>query len=259
MKSIIRHSMIIYLIFCLFYPVWAQMETPPPCIQIANTDWYALAETKPGDTIDTWISHHYWDSWKHTTSILPAEGKPPQKPYKSYEGLSNEEIEEYVQWEKKYSEWSCMYGPECVIDGDSSTAWCEGVDGLGIGEVIVVYIGNAQQIGIWPGFGKSDRLFQLNGRPRILRLHILQAIHQSPTQMDVNIGPFTKLAESVIQLSDRNAMQIVHLPKYSLLEKKEEAEYVEVLNPVYLALEIVDVYPGTKYQDTLITEINPIE
>lgn len=62
------------------------------------------------------------------------------------------------------------YAPEMAIDGDRTTAWVEGVDGLGIGEWIMLYTpdGIPMDIAVVEfalGYQKSDDLLFKNGWP----------------------------------------------------------------------------------------------
>jgi len=63
------------------------------------------------------------------------------------------------------------YGASLAVDGDSATAWCEGVADLGVGEWLQVTLTEPLEIAevkIQGGFYKSDRTLMNNGRPRRL-------------------------------------------------------------------------------------------
>jgi hypothetical protein len=56
-----------------------------------------------------------------------------------------------------------------AFDGDTSTAWCEGVPGLGAGETLMVTMRSSAEIArieVDAGFYKDDRTLNNNGRPR---------------------------------------------------------------------------------------------
>jgi hypothetical protein len=65
-----------------------------------------------------------------------------------------------------------VYGPQLAFDGDMSTAWCEGADGLGVGEWIEIPLVSAEfsHVQIWPGYLKSDAHLENNGSPKRYRV-----------------------------------------------------------------------------------------
>jgi hypothetical protein len=66
------------------------------------------------------------------------------------------------------------FGPLALRDGRSSTAWCEGVAGDGVGEIVIgPPLVEERPVEIWIGYGKSPALFRSNGRPRRVRVHLL--------------------------------------------------------------------------------------
>jgi|GEM_PF-5109869 len=224
----------------------AQEEFREPCRQFANGDLYALGRMPVGAFLDTTLELMYWDADGHATTILPPDSGTD----------------------------SCLYGPERAVDGDPATAWCEGVDGNGEGEILVVHLGNrpesVREIEIWAGFGRSASLHERNGRPRTLRIHVLQAITGLPNQYDTTMRNFVKIGEGEIHLEDVNAYQRVPVPAFDMLANRDErqaildrffTDYPEYwleelyVGPVFIAMEIVDVYPGTSWEDTLISEV----
>ncbi|MEA1963370.1 MAG: hypothetical protein U9M94_04000 [Patescibacteria group bacterium] len=122
-----------------------------------------------------------------------------------------------------------------AVDGDEKTAWVEGVDGSGIGEWIVslhnnnlylTFIKNYQKIKIFNGFGESKELWQKNNR--VKKLKIIYPNNQ----------------EQIVELEDIFGYQIVDLPE--IIKLKENG---------YAKLEIMDVYKGTDFDDTAISEV----
>lgn len=227
-------------------PVLAQEEFREPCRQFANRELYALRRMPVGAFLDTTLELMYWDADRHATTILPPDSGTD----------------------------SCLYGPERAVDGDPATAWCEGAEGNGEGEILVVHLGNrpesVREIEIWAGFGRSASLHERNGRPRTLRIHVLQAITGLPNQYDTTMRNFVKIGESEVILDDINGYQRVPVPEFRILASPQERQdvldrYVRdypeywledlYVGPVFVALEIVDVYPGTSWEDTLISEV----
>lgn len=63
------------------------------------------------------------------------------------------------------------YGVENLIDGNSSTAWTEGLDGLGIGSTVHLALRrtfDVRLICVVNGYGESWRLYSINARVRRL-------------------------------------------------------------------------------------------
>mgnify|MGYP003886277545 CR=1 FL=1 len=61
------------------------------------------------------------------------------------------------------------YAAKLAVDGDSTTAWCEGTEGLGEGETLTLDLGKEvtiKSLGIQGGFYKDDRALINNGRLR---------------------------------------------------------------------------------------------
>ena len=125
------------------------------------------------------------------------------------------------------SESTVTHSPERVIDKDSSTAWVEGVDGNGIGESITLYFEGTHiihGIDIQAGYQKNADTYTKNARPAQLRLSFSNGTSQTYTLQDVN------------------EVQSI------LLNQPVSTEYV--------TFTIEAAYTGTKYEDTVISEIS---
>lgn len=152
--------------------------------------------------------------------------------------------------------WTCQYLPERVRDDDSTSAWCEGVEGDGVGEVLFFPAGYYQDrlggtyassrltgLRIWVGFGKSPALFRANGRPRELQVTIARKRpFAGGDSVEVQIAD-----QRTVELQDLDGWQDVPLP---------EVRFDESFS--FLALEIRSVYAGTRYHDTCISGIIPV-
>jgi len=127
---------------------------------------------------------------------------------------------------------TCYFIPSNTHDGDSATAWSEGVDGLGQGESLQFSFGVEQRVvrvDLLPGWQRGETcLFQRNGRPRELLLRF-----------------------------DSGASQTVAVP--------DEATLLQI--PVdavtsSMVIQILEVWPGSACggqepdEDTLITEVS---
>lgn len=146
--------------------------------------------------------------------------------------------------------WESRYGPGKVNDGDSSTVWSEGVEGPGIGEVIVVGpVDTSKPMLIWSGHGKSKGLFYANNRPEEVEIYTIEAgdvlyggatVEASVTYRDLSI-----YRKHTVTLQDYNGYQELPIRKPPA---SREGIYL-------IAVKIKSVYPGTKYDDTCISEI----
>lgn len=116
-----------------------------------------------------------------------------------------------------------------VIDGNKSTAWVEGVDGDGIGEYITLFADvNAPVNGIkiLNGYNKDADIFAKNNRVGRVRITLSTGdIYE--TQLEDAYNTYTTV--------DFGGPKTVEGMK----------------------IEILSVYPGSKYQDTCISEIIP--
>jgi hypothetical protein len=247
---------------------WGQMTPRPECSREANSDWYELATLSVGDVLQTRFEQDYWMPDGYTTTLLPAEGAAPAAP--DFEQTDDPELAEY-EYRNELAEWSCMYGPRRAVDGDMTTAWSEGAPGAGEGEVLVVPL-TANKMEIWTGFGLSERLHKRNGRPAVVELSVLQALTGMANQFDLTIEHLVLLAKGDVTLSDTNGYQPLPLPRFSPVRDSETV--AELLAPffddevpswalypgepedaLFLAIRIVSVYPGSAYEDTLISEV----
>lgn len=118
------------------------------------------------------------------------------------------------------------YGPANLFDLDRSTAWCEGVRGSGAGEVLTLRIDGAgpfRRFLIENGYGKSDSIFSRNARPRTIEI-----------RTDTGLS-FRH------ELEDRWNERWVELPKPGKYQ--------------VLQIRVLDVYPGSQYEDMCISTI----
>lgn len=195
------------------------------------------------------------------SSWLAAEGTPPKKlqPYEKDEnGDSWDEYE--IDWanNNRYDTWTEMYGPGKCFDGKTDTAWCEGVAGDGIGEIVIAWVDVKRPVRIWTGFGKSQKTWETNNRPKDIKIFIIQG---EVVGQSVN-GPNYKMkviGEKKLTLKDINDWQPLDLGEYNEIDvgyyKKLDSYELQKSN-TFIAVQILSVYPGTKYKDTLISEIS---
>jgi len=143
------------------------------------------------------------------------------------------------------SKLSDDYDGRKTFDENLQTAWVEGKEGDGIGESISYKFENnsprVTQIYINNGYVKSDKIWLANNR--VKELEVL-----------VNNIPYAMLS-----LDDTWQKQMFQLPdSLGRFESKyltEDNPNGELRKSWTLTFRIVSVYPGTKYQDTAISEI----
>lgn len=175
--------------------------------------------------------------------------------------LTNEEMAELDSLLLKYDEtienkwqilgggcsWYCGEGPYKIKSSSSlgekyktdnihdlsfQYAWVEGAKGNGVGEWVIYYFRNKcpriNEIIIYNGLVKNDEVWKNNGRVKQLRLL-------------VNDKPF-----AVLHLQDTRAQQSFKVP---LLGRRKDGK------DLVLKFQVMEVYPGEKYNDLAITEI----
>jgi hypothetical protein len=137
------------------------------------------------------------------------------------------------------------YSPGKAVDGDPTTAWVAGGKDDRIGESITLQFapttagGKVQgyyyvsKIGVINGLAASDELFGKNNRVKKARLVCMKA-GQEPDYVNT-------ITNKVVELKDTREMQFITLDKPVPMSS--------------LKLVILDVYRGTKYRDTCISEI----
>ena len=246
-----RVGMIATVICCaVSLPAGAQGYSGKGCVGPGNDLLYGLTVGKvigalyQGSTGD-------WNAW--ATSILAAEGTPPASA-----GDLAKDLDGSLQM--KYDAWTCMYSAEKAQDGDTTTAWCagQGKGANGIGELLVAKVDTTREVRIWSGFGRSKVLFARNNRPRRVRVTVLEAReYGGPSQTGGWFQKVTAIAQGEAELADIYGYQILPLPAHLLTPFKTTSGGLSV--PLgylsFLAIEVLSVYPGTSYHDTLITEL----
>jgi len=134
------------------------------------------------------------------------------------------------------------HDPRNVVDNDLDTAWCEGVKDDGIGQSITFELKDAiiSGIGIINGYTKNGMVYQSNNRIK-------------------------KIKVIAVQKNGVKREEIVDLPKreFDKLNRKAVAPFIDWVadygDPYEttrsITLVIQDIYPGSKYHDTCISEV----
>lgn len=114
------------------------------------------------------------------------------------------------------------YDAKNLVDGDTSTAWCEGVKGNGEGETILLNLGSLRKvkgIEVINGYAKSEKSYRENNRVQKLKLQFSNG--------------------SSLEMNDFNTRK----------------KFKEPINTSFIKLTILSVERGTKYQDTCISDL----
>ncbi len=252
--------------FLLFMVSWAgvansQVYSASKCKRRGNPSLAAMirkGEVKKLTWMGSWHLGLYACDW--ATSFLAPTGHPPKQPSPKGNDLDRGESD----YQRALEKWSCMYSPWSAMDGNSRTAWSEGKKGYGEGEILLVKVDTLRRVKIWAGLGAGSSLFKKNSRPKEVRVSILQAEESS-----LLIGQYASgfiyrkikvLAQGKYTLRDKNGYQPLPLPKYKPLKRVKPVkghmpETPKIRDTTFVAIEILSVYPGTKYRDTCISEV----
>ena len=124
------------------------------------------------------------------------------------------------------SEYDMTHEPEFLTDGMVKTAWVEGAPGQGIGESVTLYFDDVYQVtgfDIYAGYHKSKSLYRKNSRPK----------------------------EISVEFSDGSGETFVLKDQF----KKQSVRLSRPVDTEYMTITIESVYLGSKFEDTVISEI----
>ncbi|MCO5084638.1 MAG: caspase family protein [Rhizobiaceae bacterium] len=121
------------------------------------------------------------------------------------------------------------YEPSMMFDGNRETAWVEGEKDDGLNETLTLHFGKARLLSgfeIINGYDKTESIWQANSRVKTL---------------EATTGDGQTLT---VGLQDvRGASRV---------------DFKPAIRTEWLELRIKDVYPGSKYKDTAISELYPV-
>jgi hypothetical protein len=225
------------LVFSSFSPLFSQEYRYEPFSRIGTK---ALRGLKDGSVID-FLMEGYGNAWcAWATSTLPAEGARPPKP------ASFKEPEDEWTYLQALSEWETMYAADKAADGDPATAWCEGAAGNGPGEALALRVDPGCSYAIFGGFGKNEDVWRRNARPKDVLVTLLRAAAPSGAAQHGTLLADLWVADQVRQtLADSFDYQELRIPDPGKIST----------DPYVLVIEILSVYPGSRYQDCLISEV----
>ncbi len=132
------------------------------------------------------------------------------------------------------------YLPSNTHDFDYKSAWVEGVKGYGIGEFLLYEFPpecpRVTDIIIANGYVKNQSAWELNSRVKSLKVYY-------------NDEPL-----AILKLSDVRAEQRFHLSPIGYSDR-EDFKLLKLKSTWTLKFEILEVYKGSKYEDTVISEL----
>ena len=160
---------------------------------------------------------------------VPAHAADPE-----WRLLRHTEVEASSFLRSNWNKYSENYHPNYVADDDPKTAWVEGVDGNGEGEVLrlptsVIKEARAVRLRIRNGYQKSEGLLAANAAPREVRVAVL--------------GGQGEVAHVNATLERKMGWQEVVVPLPAGAGVSE------------VALRVDSVHAGSKYKDTCISDI----
>lgn len=172
-----------------------------------------------------------------------------------------------------------------LFDNDPSTAWVEGVEGYGEGEMIVIGLGNKlpEKLVIRNGYQKSESIYHSNSRPKTVKITLYTGYFLDGDVTEIaSIYRIRKLfSPFTFMLKDQMGKQEIPLkpdPAASIREREKSLElYKDVFSKnikevkkycqgcsdkpefQYLVkIEIVDVYKGSRWDDTCISDFESV-
>lgn len=227
------------LLSLLSLPLFSQAYEGNPCAMYENPTLKKQIDAGfiPSIRFNGMEVYSNLQSWA-TSSLKPDTKKPtPNKGEEDYEH------------KERVDAWTCMYTPFAISDYDTKTAWVEGAKDDGIGETVFVRLDSSKPVLIWAGYGKSQGLFEANGRPKKIKVTVWAGKKgEDPgAQWETfDASNIKAIASHEIELVDKNNYQPLPLPKHSL---KPDDTFTLV------SVTILSVYKGKKYPDTAISEI----
>lgn len=174
------------------------------------------------------------------------------------------------------------YGGHNLFDKESSTAWVEGVEGPGTGEYFYLAMGQEfpEQMIIRNGYQKNDDIFSKNNRVKTTRVSLFAGFMIPMDVTEIGMYYYVRKfgTEEVVELEDLRASQEIDLPfdqanvnEFAAMCKKQFPEdYKTQLEKVkencptcptdpsfqfFMRVEILDVYKGSQWDDTCISDI----
>lgn len=145
------------------------------------------------------------------------------------------------------------YGHESARDQDLETGWSEGASGDGVGEYLHVVL-PAGDLGpylyVFPGWGGSERTWEANNR---VREALVTVFLVTSVCCDGSVQYLDTVEQYIVEFEDEFAYQ--GFPVGTYLEHANDRPDLTRPSGYAVKIEIVSVYPGTRWDDTVIAEV----
>lgn len=160
------------------------------------------------------------------------------------------------------------YGVSNVFDFDLSTAWVEGVEGEGVHETVYFRVpAGRSRLNIMNGYAKTKALYRKNNRVRTLKITCYAGVNPEGyvSEMAASYKALPYPREWTLFFPDTCKVHSFTLPLFSsaadsfltetLKTYKNNFSLPAAATALIIKLEIQDVYKGSKWDDTCISEI----
>ncbi len=167
------------------------------------------------------------------------------------------------------------YGMQAMFDHNRSTGWSEGENGSGIGVVLWLRLDAGDDIlALVNGFARNERFFAWNNRIQSMDVSFWQGFQ--PEGMVSEMGPvyIARRISDPQRIEIADCMEVQYIPLSGASEAAAFTEDTYKNDPVFLQysrekgipsrvarvdlllrMEITEVYPGSRWDDTCITEL----
>ena len=240
--------------FMLFLPLYQKAEGDKT---ERKNPWGNISETDPYDM----KSGRYEESGK--TRVIALE----EQPYRTARGYWGKYIkkcaEEYFRGKrnvrghfiKASSELGKKYSTVNARDSKYRTCWAEGKPGSGIGEWILFYQYELHlQFSLYNGLWASKELYYANNRIKKAEVTVYKIRGNKDKTFD---EPYI-FCKKVVTLQDK-IWPTNFLLEYSMINRKLGVnrfnKFKHKFSYTFVVIKILDVYRGTKYDDTCISEL----
>jgi len=239
-------------------PACAQYGERQP-LEVGSPQWASIGPSFIWDYLndDGEMARSSW-----ATTFHAPEGKsPPEPDYERYnDALESDDdavFDPELQKIEAYVTWQTMYSPLHAQDDDLKTCWA--VEGKGIGDVLVVKVDARHPVSVWGGFQKSADLYLKNSRPRKIRVFVLEPSFVEASQTGVSYQSLKVVGWHEVELTDTFGKQALPIPPYwptNITTHPDGSAREEATYESLVAIQILSVYPGSKYDDLCISEVS---
>jgi hypothetical protein len=166
----------------------------------------------------------------------------------------------YLSGDEKYS-----YTANCARDGSPSTAWVEGLKGYGEGAWIVLKtpkinsarVNEVSGIKVMNGYQNSETEFKINSRVKTAKVVCFTLSDEADFMPQGDEDRFKALVMKCLMGKQGKLVTSIHNETVEIADTMgwQEVTLAEDVRADYVALQITEAWPGSKYEDTCISEI----